>query len=321
MTSRRSFLTTLGMGMVAASPVLAQAPQRRRSLFDFVFNQPETVQPEVRPNPSTWSNETITAAWIGHATVLINFFGTMIITDPVFSNRIGIRLLRMFTLGPRRLVAPALSIQELPKIDLILLSHVHMDHCDLPSLKRFDPSIPIVMAKNTSNVIDHLYRKRITEVDWDESITIGDLTIEGLRVKHFGWRFPWESDRSRGDWNGRSFNAYRISKNGRNIVFGGDTAYQEFFKSLAERNIPIDLVILPIGAYDPWIAVHANPEQAVAMANHMKAKTILPVHWNTFILSSEPQHEPIERLKAALQQHSPALALDAIGQTWKLGST
>ncbi|HUL43964.1 MAG TPA: MBL fold metallo-hydrolase [Bacteroidota bacterium] len=319
MTSRRSFLTTLGMGIAATSPVLAQ-PQRRRSLFDFIFNQPETVDPGVRPDPSTWSNDTITAAWIGHATVLINFFGTMIITDPVFSNRIGIRLLRMFTLGPRRLVAPALSIKELPKIDLILLSHAHMDHCDLPSLRRFDPSIPIVMAKNTQSVIRSLNRRSVTEVDWNESIIIGDLSIEGLRVKHFGWRFPWESDRSKGDWNGRSYNAYSISKNGRTIVFGGDTAYQEFFKSLAERNIPIDLVILPIGAYDPWIAVHANPEQAVAMANHMKAKAILPVHWNTFILSSEPQHEPIERLKAALKEHSPSLALDAIGQTWKLGA-
>jgi len=86
MTSRRSFLTTLGMGIAATSPVLAQ-PQRRRSLFDFIFNQPETVDPGVRPDPSTWSNDTITAAWIGHATVLINFFGTMIITDPDVSLR------------------------------------------------------------------------------------------------------------------------------------------------------------------------------------------------------------------------------------------
>ncbi len=318
MTTRRSFLSTVGLGVLASNTMFAQQPIRRRSLFDLIFNQPETVEPDVRPDPRTWNNSTITAAWIGHATVLINFFGTNIITDPVFSNRIGLNLLRMFTLGPRRLVAPAISIKELPRIDLILLSHAHMDHCDLPSLRQFDRSIPMVIAKNTSSVIENLSMKNVVEVDWNERITIGDLTIEGLQVKHFGWRFPWESDRSKGDWNGRSFNAYLLSKNGRNIVFGGDTAYQEYFTALGERNLPIDLAMLPIGAYDPWIRVHANPEQAVAMANQMKARAILPIHWNTFILSNEPQHEPIERLKAALAQHSPDLALDAIGKTWKL---
>src|SRR6202142_3275618 len=109
MTTRRSFLSTVGMGALASQTIFAQQPSRRRSLIDFIFNQPETVEPDIRPDPRTWSDSTIAAAWIGHATVLINFFGTNIITDPVFSNRIGIRLLRMFTLGPRRLVAPAIS--------------------------------------------------------------------------------------------------------------------------------------------------------------------------------------------------------------------
>lgn len=248
----------------------------------------------------------------------MNFFGTTIITDPVFSEKIGLNLLGLMTLGPKRLVAPALRIDELPPIDLVLLSHAHMDHLDFPTLRRMDKALPVVMAKNTSELLRGRGWRNITELDWGENTTFNGITIEALRVQHFGWRFPWEQDRSKGYWNGRSYNAYLLSKNGKYILFGGDTAYQEYFKSLAERNIDIELAMMPIGAYNPWIRVHANPEQAVQMAKHMNAKSILPIHWNTFTLSSEPQAEPIERLKKALAEHSPRLALDKIGKTWKM---
>jgi len=319
--TRRKFVTVLGLGAVAPRAVFADQEKQQRpdaSFISRILSDHPVAQPLHRPEPSTWRDDTITAAWIGHATVLINFFGTTIITDPVFSEKIGINLLRMFTLGPKRLTAPALPIGELPPIDLILLSHAHMDHLDLPSLRQFDRSIPTVMAKNTRDVIDSLYREQVTELDWGEKITIGSVTIEAFRTKHFGWRFPWESDRTKGDWNGRSFNAYLLTKNGKRILFGGDTAYQEYFKAIGERNVEVDLAIMPIGAYDPWIRVHANPEEALAMANHARARAIMPIHWNTFTLSNEPQQEPIERLKAALAAHSPTLALDDVGKTWSL---
>ncbi len=283
-----------------------------------LFSRHESMPPPLRPVPASWSNDTITAAWIGHATVLINFFGTIILTDPVFSPRAGINILRMFTLGTKRLVVPALGIDELPPIDLILLSHAHMDHLDTRSLKRFNRNIPLVAAKNTSDILRGLKLNAVQELDWGERTEIAGVTIEALKVKHFGWRFPWEKDRSRGFQEGRSFNGYLISKNGKHIVFGGDSAYQEYYKQLAERNIPIELAIMAIGAYDPWIRVHATPEQAAAMANQMNAKAIMPVHWGTFILSDEPTTEPIERLKAAVANHSPAVALEMIGETWRM---
>ncbi len=283
-----------------------------------LFEDHIVKQPEARPAPNAWDNSKITAAWIGHATVLINMFGTWIITDPVFSEKIGIRVLGAYTLGPKRLVAPALSIDELPPIDLILLSHAHMDHMDFASLRQFDKSIPIVMAKNTSDLLVQRGWEHIEELDWGETTSCAGVTIEALRVNHFGWRFPWEKDRSRGFWEGRSYNAYLISKNGKHIIFGGDSAYQEYYKAIGERGIPIELAILAIGAYDPWIRAHANPEQAVAMANQMKAKSVLPIHWGTFTLSSEPVNEPIERMKKAVAEHSPSLALEKIGETWKM---
>lgn len=321
MQNRRKFLKTLGIGAITPSVLLGQSVEPKRSRWEMIFGSPETVTPEFKPDPSKWNESTITAAWISHATVLINFFGTKIITDPVFSERIGLNLLGMFTLGPKRLIAPALSIEELPPIDLILLSHAHMDHLDIPSMVRFDRSIPVVMAKNTSDVLENLGRKEVHELDWGESMSLLGLEIEALRVKHFGWRYPWERDRSGGHWEGRSYNAYLLRRNGRTILFGGDTAHQEYFKSVGERTPPVDLAIMPIGAYDPWIFNHANPEQAVALADDLHARHILPIHWRTFIQSDEPTMEPIERFKAALKETPERIALESVGQTWSLEST
>lgn len=322
MTSRRKFLSALGISMVAPGTVLArqsgQPPELKRSRWELLFANPDTASPKHKPTPFSWDNSTITAAWIGHSTVLINFLGTWIITDPVFSGRIGLNLLGLTTLGPKRLVAPALTVDELPPIDLILLSHAHMDHLDLPSLEKFPGEIPLVMAKNTGDVVEDLARKTVVELDWNERIHILDLDIQAVQTKHFGWRFPWEVDRSRGNWSGRSFNAYVISKNGKNIVFGGDTAYQEYFRELGQRRLNIDLAIMPIGAYDPWIFNHCNPEQALTMAAQMNARYFMPIHWGTFTQSDEATNEPIQRLTKAIASGSMRLALDAHGQTWTL---
>lgn len=320
MSTRRKFLAALGLGVVAPRILVGQEahPELKRSRWDMLFGSHETVEPEFHPDPSIWRDDTLTAAWIGHATVLINFYGTWIITDPVFSERIGLNFLGLFTLGPKRLIAPALAWEGLPPIDLILLSHAHMDHLDIRSLSKFKRDIPVVMAKNTVDVVENMAWKEVHEMDWGEIAKVGDVEIEALEVKHFGWRYPWEEDRSRGNWNGRSYNAYLLSKNGRHIVFGGDTAHQEYFRRVGERGIGIDLALMPIGAYDPWIFNHCNPEQAVAMADQMNAKRIMPIHWRTFIQSDEATMEPIRRFKAALADQPDRIALEAVGQTWTM---
>jgi L-ascorbate metabolism protein UlaG (beta-lactamase superfamily) len=322
MISRRKFLQALGIGTIVPGTVLSQRNEKqaelKRSRWELLFANPETAISNHKPDPKTWNDSAITTAWIGHATVLINFFGTKIITDPVFSERIGINVLGLTTIGPKRLVAPALSFEELPPIDLILLSHAHMDHLDVPTLRRFDPKIPIVMAKNTSDVIDGLSFKTVIEMDWGENQKLLDVTLEAVQVKHFGWRLPWEEDRSKGNWDGRSYNAYVLSKNGKRILFGGDTSYQEFFQDLARRKIEVDLAMMPIGAYDPWIHNHCNPEQAIHMAEFLKARYIMPIHWGTFIQSDESTNEPIERFRKAISTSSSKLALDSHGQTWTL---
>ena len=318
MSTRRRFLSLLGMSVVSAPALLADRPELKRSRWELMLHNDPPAIPELKPDPASWDNSTITAAWIGHATVLINFYGTWIITDPVFSERIGVDFLRLFTIGPRRLVLPALSIEELPPIDIILVSHGHMDHMDTPSLRSFDKETPIVIAKHTLDIIEDQGFQEVYELDWGQHSIIKDVKVEALEVRHFGWRYPWEEDRSRGNPEGRSYNAYLISKNGHHILFGGDTAYQDYFRKIPERGIPVDLAIMPIGAYNPWIRSHADPEQALAMTDHMKASYMLPIHWRTFIQSDEPTAEPMERLLAAASGQQHRIALQKVGETWKM---
>ena len=314
MSSRRKFIAQLGAGALVPSIVFAGEPAVKRSRWDMIFASPDTRRAPLLPDPATWSSDTITAAWIGHSTVLLNFFGMWIITDPVFSDRIGVRILGQ-TIGPKRLVYPALHFEKIPKPDLILLSHAHMDHLDIPTLERFDPDIPVIMARNTADVIDDLQFRTVRELDWWGRTHVGDLEIEALRVRHFGWRFPWEQDRSRGNPEGRSYNAYLLTRKGRSVVFGGDTAMHEYFKSVGTRGLSIDLAIMPVGAYDPWIGAHCNPEQAVEMAAHLGARAVMPIHCGTFIQSDEPTAEPIRRFVAASRAAGLQPALAGIGGT------
>src|SRR5438477_2668591 len=105
-----------------------------------------------RPEPSQWSDAQVTVSWLGHATVLIHFFGITVLTDPVLFPRVGIRL-PGFTIGPKRLIAPALKFDELPKIDIVLLSHAHFDHFDLQTLRRFDEHTRVISAAHTRELL------------------------------------------------------------------------------------------------------------------------------------------------------------------------
>ncbi len=118
-----------------------------------------------KPEPSQWSDARFTLAWIGHSTVLINFFGVTILTDPVLFPRIGIRL-PGFTIGPKRLTAPALEFHQLPQIDVIVLSHAHFDHLDLRTLRCFDESTRVITARATRDLLKRTHFSSITELEW-----------------------------------------------------------------------------------------------------------------------------------------------------------
>jgi L-ascorbate metabolism protein UlaG (beta-lactamase superfamily) len=265
-----------------------------------------------KPEPSKWNDAQVTAAWIGHATVLINFFGIKILTDPVLFPRIGIRL-PGFTIGPKRLTAPALEFHELPRIDIVLLSHAHFDHLDLRTLRHFDGNTSVITASNTQDLLRWTRLRDITELRWGERKTlkrpVGDVDIIAFRVNHWGARKQRDTY--------RGYNGYLLERNRRRILFAGDTAMTNSFADLREHG-QVDLAIMSIAAYNPWIRSHCTPEQAIEMANAAGAQFIMPVHHQTFRLSFEPFREPIERLEAALKQAPERIAIREIGETFVL---
>ena len=269
--------------------------ERKRSIL------PAPRHPRLREWPTTGLH----AAWIGHSTVYLSLDGFTILTDPVFSAKIGINFGPM-TIGLKRLVAPAVPVREMPRPDLVLVSHAHMDHFDIPSLRALANSgTSVVTASHTRDLFRCMRYAHIHQLGWGESVQVGAANVRAFEVVHWGARM--RNDTYRG------YNGYLIECGRFRIVFGGDTAHTHSFRALRSSRA-VDLAIMPIGAYNPWIRVHCNPEQAVAMANDAGADFILPVHHRTFELGREPRGEPMERLVRAVGPLTDRIALREIGQ-------
>ena len=278
---------------------------RGRGRLRFLDRMCSPDRPVHRPTLDGWADRSLSAVWIGHATVLLRVGGKTILTDPVMSLRVGLGL-GLATAGPLRLVRPALTVRELPPIDLILLSHAHFDHLDKPTLSRMSKRTPVITAAHTTDLIADLGFHSVRELAWGQSIEFDGLKISATPVKHWGARTFLDTH--------RGFNAYLIESADHRVLYGGDTAYHDGFRDIGA----VDLAILGIGAYDPYVAAHATPEQAWEMANHVQARHLLPIHHSTFRLSYEPIDEPLKRLIAAAGAESHRLVGTAIGQEWKV---
>jgi L-ascorbate metabolism protein UlaG (beta-lactamase superfamily) len=261
------------------------------------------------PAPATWADNAVTLAWLGHATVLINFYGVRILTDPTLFSRIGVDV-GVGTFGPLRLVQCALAPDGLPDIDLVLVSHAHFDHLDTASLGALPGRPAAVMAASTSDLLPRRRYSSVTELRWDESTRVvtprGEVLVRAIEVRHWGARMRTDTY--------RGYTGYVLEREGRKLLIGGDTAMTPLF-SAHRAHGPFEAAVMPIGAYDPWIRNHCTPEQAVTMADAARARLIVPVHHQSFELSREPFMEPIERVQAALAKEQGRLALRDIGET------
>ena len=254
--------------------------------------------------------------FIGHSTFLIQTAAGNILTDPMYSQRAG----PLNLIGPRRVRQPAVPFDDLPPISTVLLSHNHYDHCDLPTLgrlaERFDPIV--VTPLGNGALVRSAGIRRVEELDWWQEAKTSAVPITLTPAQHFSARRPL--DRNRALWGG-----FMLVAGGVRLFFAGDTAYARFFRDVRERLGPIDLALLPIGAYEPrWFmqSVHMNPAEAVQAHLDLEASESVGMHFGTFQLTTEGIDEPLRALEDACRASNIPLsrfrALD-FGESVRVG--
>ena len=252
-------------------------------------------EPPGQPPPLGDAAATVT--FVGHSTFLIQTAAGNILTDPMYSDRAGPWGLA----GPRRVRRPAVRFDDLPDIAVVLLSHNHYDHCDLPTLRRlarrFDPLV--ITPLGNGRLVRSAGITQVEELDWWQDASRAPLPVTATPAFHFSARGPF--DRNRALWSG-----FTLVAGGRRIYFAGDSAYGPFFSDIPRRLGPIDLALLPIGAYEPrWFmaAVHMNPAEAVQAHMDLQAASSLGMHFGTFQLTNEGIDEPVQALDRARRVH------------------
>ncbi len=270
---------------------------------------------EPRRLPVPRGNAPAAVTFIGHSTFLIQTEAGNLLTDPMYSKRAG----PLNVAGPRRVRPPGVAFDDLPPIAVVLVSHNHYDHCDLPTLRhlarRFDP-IAVTPLGNAA-LLRSAGLRRIEALDWWESTRATPLPVALTPAHHFSARGIL--DRNRALWSG-----FVIEAGDRRIYFAGDTAYAPFFTDIPRRLGTIDLALLPIGAYEPrWFmrSVHMNPEEAVQAHLDLGSPESLGMHFGTFQLTAEGIDEPLRALaeaRDACQVAAPAFRTLTFGETMQL---
>ncbi|MBA4178634.1 MAG: MBL fold metallo-hydrolase [Leptothrix sp. (in: Bacteria)] len=277
----------------------------------------------LRANAAAGAAMQPTVTWIGHATVLAQLGGLNVLTDPIFSERAS----PVGWLGPQRAQPPGLALAELPRIDAVMISHNHFDHCDLPSLKALaaqagGPPLFLVPLGLKSLLTDNGIGN-VVELDWWQTHTLRGVDIVLTPVQH--WSARSLTDRMRTLWGGWAVFAPDFQ-----LFFAGDTGYSKDFADIRARFAArqgergFDLALLPVGSSEPrWFMTpqHVDPTEAVRVHLDLVAQRSLGIHWGTFALSDEALDEPPRALAAARRALGVAddhFVLTAIGQTLRL---
>jgi L-ascorbate metabolism protein UlaG (beta-lactamase superfamily) len=244
--------------------------------------------------PILVSPEELGVTFIGHSSFLVQIGGRKALIDPVFAERL---------IALRRLRRPGVKIKDLPAIDMVLLSHAHMDHLNRPSLRRIvahslkvGGRAPIaVVPWGVDDLVNDLGFSRVVTLEWWQTKSIGGLEVTMTPCKHWGARFFKDTH--------RGFGGYVLRGGGHALYHSGDTAYFDGFAKIGKRLKP-EIALLPIGAYRPdsYRGVHTCPEEALQAFLDLDARRMIPMHYGTFRLSQEPMEEPVERLMAAARQ-------------------
>lgn len=258
--------------------------------------------PLVKPNQQQLHSDAPVPrlTWLGHASFLFQFRGCNVLTDPVFSERCS----PLQLVGPKRHTPVALPVTELPPITHVLISHNHYDHLDEASVRalhrRFGEQLQFFVPSGVADWFNKRGIRNVIELGWWQSSldAVNSSELFCLPTQHF-------SGRSATDRNTSLWCSWLMEIEGFRFYFAGDTGYAPLFEEIGNLFSPVDLALLPIGAYDPrWLMgpVHVTPEEALRIHQDIGARCSVAMHWGTFVLTSEPIDEPPRRLRQAMQE-------------------
>ena len=287
-----------------------QMPTLRDFLCGGVRRVPRGPLPAVDPR-ETWANKSSTglrATWLGHSTVLIEFNGVRVLTDPVWCKRASPSQL----IGPKRFQPVPVKLRELPPLDLIVISHDHYDHLDYPTIRELAKwKTPFVTSLGVGAHLEAwgVAAERIAELDWWETFSLPNtgVTVTAAPSQHF-------SGRGLQDRNATLWSSMVIRDDRHNVFFSGDTGLTTEYESIRERLGPFDLTMLEVGAFHPaWGDIHLGPENALR-AHSMLGGAFMPVHWGTFSLALHAWDQPAEKLVELAPRTSAQLLMPRLGE-------
>jgi L-ascorbate metabolism protein UlaG (beta-lactamase superfamily) len=266
----------------------------------------ETRKPGDFANPPA---DGLRVTWFGHSTLWLEIDGARVLIDPVFGERCSPSSI----VGPKRFHAPPIPLAELPKPDVVVISHDHYDHLDYPSIVELSKkgalfAVPLGVGAHLEAW--GVPRERISELDWWQHARIGKLTLTATPARHFSGRSPTMSDQDQTLWAGWVMQGAK-----HRAFYSGDTAMFPGFREIGQRLGPFDLTMIEVGAYNAlWADVHLGPEQAVAAHEDLRGAVMLPVHWGTFNLALHPFTEPVERVLLAAKKADVKVVSPRVGQ-------
>jgi L-ascorbate metabolism protein UlaG (beta-lactamase superfamily) len=257
--------------------------ERKSKVKDLTVNIGQSPQKKIKEINENRSKTSYT--WIGHSTFLLQLNGLNILTDPVWAKRMGFQ---------KRLTAPGIALEDMPEIDIVVISHGHYDHLDFPTLKKLKGSPHYYVPAGLKSLFLKKGYQKVTELNWWDNTEHQGLTIHFVPAQH--WTRRTLNDMNTSHWGGWIFQTEEET-----FYFVGDTGYFNGFKQIADR-FEIDTVFMPIGAYEPewFMAVsHINPEDSVKAFLELKAKVFVPMHYGAYRLADDTGPESLERLYRA----------------------